>query len=163
LTSFSQACSTDHASTIVEPNGPEHEQSTPMVIGVPVAAAAVADPVAAGVLAALLAEALELTAAGDELELLLLDEQALMDTTAANAAATSSTILRGRTMSHFLPPGLRDGADDTAAITAVTWVSLASLNIVNKRSPRNGAADRSVKSPCHAFVTPVTTSPDGRG
>jgi hypothetical protein len=36
-----------------------------------------------------------------------LDEHALTDTTAAKAAATPTKILRLRTMSRFLPPGIR--------------------------------------------------------
>jgi len=52
--------------------------------------------------------------------LLLLDEHALTDTTTAKAAATPSKILRLRTMSRFLPPGVRFCADHDMNVAALT-------------------------------------------
>jgi len=54
------------------------------------------------------------------LDALLLDEHALTDTTTAKAAATPSKILRLRTMSRFLPPGVRFCADHDMNVAALT-------------------------------------------
>jgi hypothetical protein len=114
------------------------------------------DPAAAAALWLPLADVLEPTAADDELLLLLLDEHALIDTTAASAAATTSKILRRRTMEIFPSPSIRRHGGRSADISAVTCVSLASLNVVNKRSPCNGPAWRSADFPHHAFVTALS-------
>jgi hypothetical protein len=77
----------------VVPNGPEHEQTTPIVTGDPDAAAAVAvalPPELAGALVAALA--------GGELLLLLLDEHAPTETRAVRTAAVTATDLRRRTI-----------------------------------------------------------------
>jgi hypothetical protein len=87
LTDFCQACRSVYPTATVVPNAPEQEHSTPIVMGVPAAAAAAADAVAAALVA---------PAAGDEPLVVLLDEHALIDTTAAKTAATSIKILRCR-------------------------------------------------------------------
>jgi uncharacterized protein (DUF2336 family) len=79
----------------VVPNGPEHEQTTPIVTGDPDAAAAVAEAVA---LPPELAGALVAALAGGELLLLLLDEHAPTETRAVRTAAVTATDLRRRTI-----------------------------------------------------------------
>jgi len=72
----------------------------------------IGDPAAAAAALWLpLADVLEPAAADDELPLLL-DEHALIDTTAARAAATTSKILRCRTIEIFPPPASAAVADD---------------------------------------------------
>ena len=81
------------------PNGPEHEQTTPIVTGDPEAAAAVAVGVAPLLeLAGALAGALAVVLAGAELLLLPLDEHAPTETKAVRTAAVTATDLRRRTI-----------------------------------------------------------------
>jgi hypothetical protein len=64
--------------------------------------------------------------AGGELdELVLLDEHALTDATTAKAAATTTKILRLRTMSGFLPPLSAAAADHDMNVAAMTYRSPA--------------------------------------
>jgi hypothetical protein len=85
LTDFCQACTTDQAADRLAPNAPEHEHSTPTVIGDPVAA----DPLwlAPGeTLAAALAAAVP--------DALLPDEQALTDVPRATITAAAIRMFR---------------------------------------------------------------------
>jgi hypothetical protein len=81
----------------VVPNGPEHEQTTPIVTGDPDAAAAVAVDVAVA-LPPELAGALAVALAGAELLPLPLDEHAPTETKAVRTAAVTATDLRRRTI-----------------------------------------------------------------
>ena len=95
MTDFCQACTTDQAADRLAPKAPEHEHSTPTVIGDPVAA----DPLwlAPGdTLAAALA------AAGALLLPLLPDEQAL--TVVPRATITAAAIRMFRRWTMQLPP-----------------------------------------------------------
>jgi hypothetical protein len=75
----------------VVPNGPEHEQTTPIVTG---------DPEAAAAAAVAVVPLPELAAAlvGAELLLLPLDEHAPTETKAVRTAAVTATDLRRRTI-----------------------------------------------------------------
>jgi hypothetical protein len=111
LTDFCQAWTTFHADAIVEPNGPEHEHITPILTGDP-AAELVAPPVAPAF------------ADGELDPLVLLDEHALTETAAAKAAATTTKILRVRTMCASFrpyPPTPADHDMNVAADLQLSW------------------------------------------
>jgi hypothetical protein len=89
LTDFCQACTTDQAADRLAPKAPEHEHSTPTVIGDPVAA----DPLwlAPG---ETLAAALAAAVPGALLLPLLPDEQALTDVPRATITAAAIRMFR---------------------------------------------------------------------